>query len=1120
MKRTILLLLCCIFALHFLSLPIAAQSLDMYDAANAGYSVFEAWNMEKYSGYDFYINKYESPYRIAYNKQKNDWRWHSLLAAWRFATLNLTSELQYAEKEIGYYDSFIYNILFDETTQSLSSSFLSALSDEMGDAKSTWKSIQASLLKTLCDFDKGLLKEKLKVNLSELTDEECAAYQKCFKTNAELSSLFKCLKNADDVFKYGTTIADLVDKCAQASALLNCTKETADILSYMASLSSESTALKLALTQTSEIVTETMKETQILLLLGSECTMENCLEILTDNAYNSIIKALGTYGLAVKAGQKAGKLLVHELFGTDEVIAAYYEMDAMCKFENLMISVTRNMQSKFDSDPTIENAKHFTAATKMLYKTYIAAIDVTKKYFEVSNTHGLLTDLFYGADETYDSLMKNLEQIKKNIQFTLDFQASYTETFYNDVLEEIAAIAADLAGLVSYPVDETAYQEMLAIVETDSFSMSNPVLKNDLTLEDDIEVYGSLTMSSGTLDLNGHTFIVHGDVIENGGTIDLNGGTMTVGGDFLQRGGTLYIHCGTLDIVGDYALADSLTKNADGSRTYDSYSDGYLRMDTDADVMRVGGCYGAYAYYGQYGYLTAGTLYISGNFYQIAKSGTSYGERSFPASGTHTVVLNGTRTQHIYFDTYNNSYFNNVVFENKNIQLDSGISGFTVEEDMNLTIATNNFGVKGTLNLNGHVPTWTANDLTLSSGKIIFGGTDLIVNGSLTFAGCSIDLGKSNLSVSGNVTLYGGTIDLNGGTMTVGGDFLQRGGTLYIHCGTLDIVGDYALADSLTKNADGSRTYDSYSDGYLRMDTDADVMRVGGCYGAYAYYGQYGYLTAGTLYISGNFYQIAKSGTSYGERSFPASGTHTVVLNGTRTQHIYFDSYDSSHFNILKLTQDISNYTFSPEKCWNSLITSKNGATITTVPASTKASLGGTVSYYVYISGTFDGFAFYLTAPDGMTVESVVPASPVGGSAISANHMADGRWLVSVMGNCKQTDAADTLLATITLSVSTDAAVGDRTLSLEDIAVSDTKGDPVTAVKTVYGTLTVVDYIPGDINDDGVFDYYDVTKLYAYFCGKTTTDNTSILDVNGDGTFDYFDVAKLYAVYRGDAVMP
>ena len=195
-------------------------------------------------------------------------------------------------------------------------------------------------------------------------------------------------------------------------------------------------------------------------------------------------------------------------------------------------------------------------------------------------------------------------------------------------------------------------------------------------------------------------------------------------------------------------------------------------------------------------------------------------------------------------------------------------------------------------------------------------------------------------------------------------------------------------------------------------------------------------------------------------------------------------------------------------------------ATITTVPASTKASLGGTVSYYVYISGTFDGFAFYLTAPDGMTVESVVPASQVGGSAISANHMADGRWLVSVMGNCKQTDAPDTLLATITLHVSADAAVGERTLSLEDIAVSDTKGDPVTAVKTVYGTLTVVDYVPGDVNGDDTFDYYDVTKLYACFCGKTTIDNGSIKDINGDGAFDYFDVAKLYAVYRGDAVMP
>lgn len=59
-----------------------------------------------------------------------------------------------------------------------------------------------------------------------------------------------------------------------------------------------------------------------------------------------------------------------------------------------------------------------------------------------------------------------------------------------------------------------------------------------------------------------------------------------------------------------------------------------------------------------------------------------------------------------------------------------------------------------------------------------------------------------------------------------------------------------------------------------------------------------------------------------------------------------------------------------------------------------------------------------------------------------------------------------------------------------------------------------------DVNGDGAFDYFDVAKLYACFCGKTTIANESIKDINGDGTFDYFDVSKLYAVYRGDAVMP
>jgi len=59
------------------------------------------------------------------------------------------------------------------------------------------------------------------------------------------------------------------------------------------------------------------------------------------------------------------------------------------------------------------------------------------------------------------------------------------------------------------------------------------------------------------------------------------------------------------------------------------------------------------------------------------------------------------------------------------------------------------------------------------------------------------------------------------------------------------------------------------------------------------------------------------------------------------------------------------------------------------------------------------------------------------------------------------------------------------------------------------------DGVPGDVNGDGVFDYYDVARLYAFHRGKAVPEAGNVTDVNGDGVFDYYDVAKLYAVHRG-----
>ena len=57
-----------------------------------------------------------------------------------------------------------------------------------------------------------------------------------------------------------------------------------------------------------------------------------------------------------------------------------------------------------------------------------------------------------------------------------------------------------------------------------------------------------------------------------------------------------------------------------------------------------------------------------------------------------------------------------------------------------------------------------------------------------------------------------------------------------------------------------------------------------------------------------------------------------------------------------------------------------------------------------------------------------------------------------------------------------------------------------------------------DFNGDGTFDYYDITKLYAHFRGKTSLPEDSYTDFDGDGTFGYYDITRLYGIYRDGGV--
>ena len=205
----------------------------------------------------------------------------------------------------------------------------------------------------------------------------------------------------------------------------------------------------------------------------------------------------------------------------------------------------------------------------------------------------------------------------------------------------------------------------------------------------DITIDGNAVVSTGTLDLNGHTLTVNGDftnkstvyvnggkLIVNGnmnvnsslngskgtinvtkdvvqsGNIDLASGTMSVDGNLRQKSGYMYIDGGTLNVSGWYKIQyENATSN----------SSGVLIMDKDSDQVSVGGDFVTQSSESSVGTsysslsfnkLTNGTMTIGGNFYQ--KNGST---NNFIGYSNHKVILNGKGKHTVEFAS-NNSKFN------------------------------------------------------------------------------------------------------------------------------------------------------------------------------------------------------------------------------------------------------------------------------------------------------------------------------------------------------------------------------------------------------------------------------------------------------------------------------
>jgi hypothetical protein len=355
-------------------------------------------------------------------------------------------------------------------------------------------------------------------------------------------------------------------------------------------------------------------------------------------------------------------------------------------------------------------------------------------------------------------------------------------------------------------------------------------------------------------------------------------------------------------------------------------------MINAADSVLVLGSFITHAYYDQIGHFTAGTLEVRGDFQQVYGGDFHYG--NFATSGTHRVLLSGTGKQTVTFSSLgaasDHSHFNTLEITNGSTAGVLWVSDF------------------GAMRLEAH-------GLPLNPLRI--GGMSWTLNESET--------------VAGDLQLAGSTLDLNGKTLTIKGNLYHSGGELRVNGGRLVVEGDYRL-QTRTLAANGTASYSS-SLGSLTMSNAADSVLVLGSFITHAYYDQIGHFTAGTLEVRGDFQQVY--GGDFHYANFAATGTHRVLLSGTRKQTVSFGSpgADSthSHFNILEITNS------SPEGVvfLTPYFFSSQSPSFTTQPAPRSAKVGATATFTAVAIGTPVPTLQWQISPKGGSAWTSLPGA-------------------------------------------------------------------------------------------------------------------------------------------------
>ena len=410
---------------------------------------------------------------------------------------------------------------------------------------------------------------------------------------------------------------------------------------------------------------------------------------------------------------------------------------------------------------------------------------------------------------------------------------------------------------VSFEASNSCFNQLE--LQNDNIVWSNHMAVNSFVSNANITPNGLLV---DKVNVNGKTVTFNGDVTAEA-DIDINSGEIVVKGNLYQPSGEMYFNGGKLRVQKDYRIQAKQKNSTTG--LYDFVkSTGTIVMDNDNDFLAVDGNFytQSTSYYSENRYpkrnaLSKGVMEIKGNFTQIS---TNANKHNFYAQGTHKVVLNGVTTQTINFEAPE-SCFNQLDLKNSNIIWSAHMSVNQLVSDA--YISPDNL---------------TVDLLNVNSNTITFNG-DILVNGN---------------------------IDVNYGTMNVKGNVYQSGGAMYLDAGTLHIEKDYRIQTYQKNPTTGEEAFVA-SNGNLVMDDPSDLVLIDGSFytqSTQSYseskYANSNALSNGVMEVKGGFFQVSENADA---NNFYCKSSHKVILNGTATQYVYFESATSA-FNMLELQNE------------------------------------------------------------------------------------------------------------------------------------------------------------------------------------------------------------------------